>query len=222
MKQEDVPAPTVRRLSLYLRELEGFLSRSQVTVSSKRLGEVLGLTDAQVRKDLAHFGQFGRPGVGYHVESLIQRIRQILGTDKTWNVALVGAGNLGRALAAYRGFAKKGFRIVAAFDNDPAKIGAPLSPHDRGLTVQRTEELPEAVQRLGIQLGILCVPAPAAQQVADDMIRAGIRGIVNFAPVSLNVPAGVAVAGVDLAVQLEQLSFQLSAAGIRPDRAREA
>ncbi len=209
MKQEDVPSPTVRRLSLYLRELETFLTSGQVTVSSKQLGGVLGLSDAQVRKDLAHFGQFGQPGVGYHVEALIRRIRQILGTDRTWNVLLVGSGNLGRALAAYRGFARKGFRIVAVFDNDPAKIGKLVSPED-GLTVRPTHEMPAVAERLGIQLGVLCVPAQMAQQVAEDMVNAGVKGIVNFAPVTLNVPPGVAVAGVDLAVQLEQLSFRLS------------
>ena len=118
-----VPAPAVRRLSLYLRELEGLLRRNRETISSKQLGETLGLTDAQVRKDLAYFGQFGHPGIGYRVDDLVTRIKCILGTDRTWNALLVGAGNLGHALVSYRGFGKKGFEIVAVFDNDPEKIG---------------------------------------------------------------------------------------------------
>src|SRR6266700_67851 len=118
-----VPNPAVRRLSLYLRQLEGFKRKDRRTISSKQLGESLNLTDAQVRKDLAYFGQFGHPGIGYRVDELIAKVKQILGTDKTWNVLLVGAGNLGRALMAYKGFNAKGFRLVAVFDADPAKIG---------------------------------------------------------------------------------------------------
>src|SRR5947208_4439211 len=116
-----IPNPAVRRLSLYLRQLESFKRKDRRTISSKQLGELLGLTDAQVRKDLAYFGQFGHPGVGYRVADLIARIRAILGTDRNWNVLLVGAGNLGNALLSYRGFARKNFNIVAVFDNDPRK-----------------------------------------------------------------------------------------------------
>src|SRR5829696_1877266 len=123
-----VPNPAVRRLSLYLRQLESFKKKDRRTISSKQLGESLGLTDAQVRKDFAYFGQFGHPGIGYRVDDLIAQVKRILGTDKTWNVLLVGAGNLGRALSAYRGFEAKGFRLVAVFDNDPAKIGRRLGP----------------------------------------------------------------------------------------------
>src|SRR5438067_5451321 len=118
-----IPNPAVRRLSLYLRQLETFKRRDRRTISSKQLGESLGLTDAQVRKDLAYFGQFGHPGIGYKVDELIAQVRRILGTDKVWNVILVGAGNLGRALSTYRGFESKGFRIAAVFDIDPGKIG---------------------------------------------------------------------------------------------------
>src|SRR5450755_5036594 len=120
---DSIPNPAVRRLSLYLRQLEGFKRKDRRTISSKQLGGSLNLTDAQVRKDLAYFGQFGHPGIGYRVEDLIGQVRKILGTDKTWNVLLIGAGNLGRALMSYRGFDAKGFKLVAVFDNDPAKIG---------------------------------------------------------------------------------------------------
>jgi len=207
MKSENIPAPAIRRLSLYLRQLEAFRKADRRTVSSKQLGEALKLTDAQVRKDLAYFGQFGHPGIGYRVEDLINQVKKILGTDKPCNISIVGAGHLGQALTGYRGFSKKGFQLVAVFDNDPNKINTSESAD--AIPIQPMTELAETVDRLEIRLAILCVPAEAAQQVADEMIKAGIRGILNFAPVSLAVPDGFPVAGVDLAVQLEQLSFRL-------------
>src|ERR671915_2273936 len=127
-RPESIPNPAVRRLSLYLRQLESFQRKERRTISSKQLGESLGLTDAQVRKDLAYFGQFGHPGIGYKVDDLIVEVRRILGTDKTWNVLLVGAGNLGRALMAYRGFSSKGFRLVSVFDSDESKVGKKHGP----------------------------------------------------------------------------------------------
>jgi redox-sensing transcriptional repressor len=205
-RTEPVPNPAVRRLSLYLRQLEAFSRQERRTVSSKQLGESLGLTDAQVRKDLAYFGQFGHPGIGYRVDDLIAHVKKILGTDKTWNVLLIGAGNLGRALLAYKGFEKKGFRLAAVFDADPAKIGKKFGPH----AILPIAELQATVQKMSIRLGIVAVPADHAQEVADKLVEAGVRGILNFAPVSLNVAPNVAVASVDLAVQLEQLSFQVN------------
>jgi redox-sensing transcriptional repressor len=205
---ETVPAPAVRRLSLYLRELEGFLARDRQTISSKQLGKALQLTDAQVRKDLAYFGQFGHPGIGYRVDELIARIRCILGTDRTWNVLLVGAGNLGNALLSYRGFSKKGFQIVAVFDSDPEKIGRKIGDVP-GLEILHVDRLAEVVARKDIHLGVIAVPALIAQQVADALIACGIRGILNFAPASLNVPEDVALASVDLSVHLEQLAFRI-------------
>jgi redox-sensing transcriptional repressor len=203
---DNVPNPAVRRLSLYLRQLEALKRSGRPTISSKQLGESLSLTDAQVRKDLAYFGQFGQPGVGYRVDALIGQVKRILGTDKTWNVILVGAGNLGRALSAYRGFEAKGFRLIAVFDNDPAKIGKRLGP----FTIQPLTAVPETIAKETVKLAILAVPGEHAQAVADDLIDAGVRGLLNFAPVSLTVPPYVALNAVDLAVQLEQLSFQVS------------
>ena len=210
-RPETVPNPAVRRLSLYLRQLESLKRSQRSTVSSKQLGESLGLTDAQVRKDLAYFGQFGHPGIGYRVEDLIGQVKRILGTDKTWNVILVGAGNLGRALSAYRGFEAKGFRLAAVFDNDESKVGKRLGP----FSIQSLAELPDTLQKQNVKLAILAVPAEHAQEVADQLIDAGVRGLLNFAPVSITVPPHVALNAVDLAVQLEQLSFQesLSALG---------
>ena len=209
MKFEDIPTPAVLRLSFYLRQLEAFQRAEKHTISSKQLGDALNYTDAQVRKDLAYFGQFGHPGIGYKVDELIGQLRKILGTDKVWNVLLVGAGNLGRALIAYRGFLRKGFRLAAIFDADERKVGQAFGD----LTVASTDQMPAVAAQQNIKLAIMSVPGEAAQAVADKLVAAGIRGILNFAPVSITVPADVAVQGVDLAVQLEQLSFKMSLTG---------
>jgi len=202
------PAPktVAHRLPLYLRRLEHLSADGVQTVSSRALAKSLGLKDAQVRKDLAYFGTFGRPGVGYTVAELTAKLRGILGTDRTWRVALVGFGNLGRALVSYRGFRRKAFKIEAVFDADRAKIG-----HRAGdLVVQDVADLAAQVRRLQIPLAILAVPAAAAQPVADDLTRAGVVGILNFAPVTLNVPPHVAVNNIDLTICLEELAFHLS------------
>jgi redox-sensing transcriptional repressor len=209
MKSGNIPEPTVRRLSLYLRELENLWRAEHRTVASNKLARSLKLTATQIRKDLAHFGQFGRRGVGYDIGDLISEIRRILGTDRTWNVLLVGAGNLGTALSAYRGFAKKGFRLVAVFDVDKSKIGRPVSAQQQDLRVQALEDIERTVRQKDIRLAILAVPGEAAQDVADRLVAAGVRGLLNFAPVSLDVDSKVALTSVDLAVQLEQLSFQI-------------
>jgi redox-sensing transcriptional repressor len=214
-RPDAVPAPAVRRLSLYLRELEGLLVRGYETTSSKKLGQLLGLTDAQVRKDLAYFGQFGHPGIGYRIDELVARLKHILGTDRTWNALLVGVGYLGSALLSYRGFDKKGFRVVAAFDTDPSKVGRAVGG-DGSLTIQPMDELVSTVERLNIQMAIVAVPAGVAQQVADQVVTAGIRGILNFAPAALSVPPDVGVAAVDLAVHLEQLAFRIGSSQESP------
>ncbi len=207
-----VPHPAVRRLSLYLRQLDLFRSIGLQTVSSKQLGESLGLTDAQVRKDLAYFGTFGHPGVGYRVDDLIARVRRILGTDRSWNVALIGAGNLGRALLAYHGFESRGFIIAAVLDADAGKVGTTLGPH----RVRPMDQLEATLAELDIRIAILAVPAEPAQSLADRLVAAGIRGLLSFAPIQLNVPPGVAISAVDLAVQLEQLSFVVSSSDDKP------
>jgi redox-sensing transcriptional repressor len=202
-RDSPVPQAVVSRLSLYLRELQHLLRSGQQTTSSTQLGRVLGFTDAQVRKDLAYFGQFGYPGIGYRCEELVQAIQRILGTERDWPLAIVGVGNLGRALLGYRGFAPQGFRIAAAFDVDPSKVGSALE----GVSVHPMESLAGVVSQRGIKLGILAVPTAAAQEVADKLVAAGVEGILNFAPVTINVPAHVRLVAVDLAIELEQLSF---------------
>ena len=201
---ENVPKAVVSRLSLYLRELQRFEQAANETTSSTKLGKMLGITDAQVRKDFAYFGQFGYPGIGYRCHELIANIRGILGTDnRTWSVALVGCGNLGQALLGYKGFNEQGFKVEAAYDVNPEIIGEHLGQ----LTVKSLNDLDQDVKEKEMKLAILAVPAQAAQQVTDQLVRAGITGILNFAPVTLNVPDSVTIAEVDLAIQLEQLSF---------------
>ncbi|QDV38086.1 redox-sensing transcriptional repressor Rex [Tautonia plasticadhaerens] len=201
------PAPkaVVGRLSLYLRQLESFGRQGRETVSSSQLGQALGLNDAQVRKDLAYFGQFGQPGLGYRIDDLVVEIRGILGVDRDWPTALIGLGNLGRALLGYKGFRLRRFRVVSLFDNDPRKQGHAFD----GLPVRHTDELPAAVADEGLRLAMICVPADAAQRVADQVVSAGIRGILNFAPTSLFVPPEVSVVAVDLSVQLEHLAYSV-------------
>ena len=199
----NVPKAVVSRLSLYLRELQQLLRIGKKTISSSKLGSRLGVTDAQVRKDFAYFGQFGYPGIGYRCDELVGEIRRILGTDRTWPVALIGCGNLGQALLGYRGFGKQGFQVVAAFDIDPSIVGQSFE----GLTVIDLQKLPDLVRENDIKLAILAVPAKAANQAVESLVEAGITGILNFAPVTLNLPKSISVVGVDLAMELEQLAF---------------
>ena len=198
-----VPRAVVSRLSLYLRELQHLVNEGNATTNSTQLGSLLGFTDAQVRKDLANFGQFGYPGIGYRCEELIAAVKKILGTDRFWPVAMVGLGNLGRALLRYRGFNEQGFRIAAAFDVDAEKVGNAVE----GVEVFHLDHLAEVVAAKGIRLAIVAVPAAAAQNVADSLVAAGVVGVLNFAPVTLVLPVHVSRVGVDLAIELEQLSF---------------
>ena len=198
-----VPKAVVSRLSLYLRELSHLIRDGHKTTSSTQLGERLGLTDAQIRKDLAYFGQFGYPGIGYRCDELVTEIRRILGTDRDWAVGIVGLGNLGTALIGHQGFAEQGFRVTAAFETDAAKVGMTLG----GVPVYHIDQLSEVVKKDGIRLGILAVPAKAAQPVAQRLVEAGVEGILNFAPVTLSLPPTVSRVAVDLAIELEQLSF---------------
>lgn len=199
----EAPKPVVSRLSLYLRELQHLVRDGLETTSSTRLGSLLGFTDAQVRKDLAYFGQFGYPGVGYRCEELVHEIKRILGTDRAWPVVMVGAGNLGRALLKYKGFQQQGFHVVVAIDVDETKVGLTID----GIPIVHLDQLPEIVKQKEIRLAILAVPSSEAQLVADRLVMAGIEGILNFAPVTVSVPKQVNLKGVDLAIQLEQLSF---------------
>jgi redox-sensing transcriptional repressor len=201
-----IPDPSVRRLSAYLRHLENLAVSGAKRVSSRQLADYIKGGDAQVRRDLALFGQFGRRGVGYEVEDLIQVIRTILGTRRQWNVVVVGAGQLCQALLRYRGFEDRGFTLVGAFDTDPRKIGTQCG----SVTIRHVDAMASIIQKHEVRLAILTVPSQVAQQTADQLIEAGIEGIMNFASASLVVPPHVYVNQVDLTAHLEQLSFQIS------------
>lgn len=210
---------TVRRLSHYFRVLEEVEAEGRRLISSHRLAEREGVTSAQVRKDLSYFGSFGRRGLGYNVQHLRREIRTILGLHRRWRVALVGAGHVGAALVAYRGFAHQGFDIVAVFDRDPARIGQRLGD----LVVQDVAGLSRPDPAHGLDMGVIATPIRAAQEVADALVAAGVRGILNFAPRKLFVPAHVALRTVDMTVELESLSFSLTQArGPRRRRSAEA
>jgi redox-sensing transcriptional repressor len=197
----------IARLSLYVRELARLHTQHVGFVSSRRLAEELDLTDAQVRRDLSYFGQFGTSGRGYEVHRLHDRLASILGVaGRTWNVALAGVGNLGSALLAYRGFRERGFLFRVVVDADPDKVGRTVE----GLAVSPSQQLPALVKKHGIQIGVLAVPVASAQAVCDQMVESGVRAIVNFAPVHLDVPPSVWLRVVDLAIEMESLAFHLA------------
>ncbi len=197
---------TIRRLSVYTRCLLRLEEDGVKTVSSQELAERFNLNSAQVRKDLAYFGEFGVRGIGYYVSGLKAELQRILGLDREWPVALVGFGNLGSALVRYKGFSRQGFRIVAIFDDDPAKAGREVN----GIPVFTTPDLPREVRARGVQIGIIAVPPEAAQSVADHLVEAGIKAVLNFAPARIRVPRDVRLQDVDLSIELETLSFHLA------------
>ncbi|MGC9317602.1 MAG: redox-sensing transcriptional repressor Rex [Armatimonadota bacterium] len=202
-ERKQVPDPTLLRICRYVRILE---RHSGPTISSAAIAEAAGVNAAQVRKDLSFFGEFGQPGVGYDVEQLHSSLKRMMGLDRELKVVVVGAGALGSALINYPGFERRGFRIVAVLDNDPAKIGGRL----RGYEVMAFDRLREVIADENVSIGVIAVPRQAAQAVADALIDAGIKAILNFAPVTLKVPDEVVVRGVDLTLQLETLAFHLS------------
>ncbi len=202
----DIPDIVIGRLPLYLRELSRMESEAgKTTTSSHELAERLGISSAQIRKDLSHFGEFGKQGTGYHIHYLIDRLTEILHLMQEWPVALVGAGFLGHALASYRGFQRRGFVITCVFDNDPAKIGETIGD----LTVQEMAEMEAALRTRDIRIAILAVPVDVAQETTDVLVAAGVRAILNYAPVSLTVPEGVYVSYSDPVVQLQQMTYHL-------------
>ena len=201
-----VPPTTVRRLSTYYRVLGTVQADGQASVSSETLASLTGFTAAQVRRDLAYFGSFGKRGVGYAVSALRQRLAAILGIDRGWRIGLVGVGNLGRALMAYPGFNNQGFDVVAAFDSDAAVIGSRVN----GQHVRPVDALEVVVRDEHIDMVIVTVPAGAAQKVVDQAVAAGVRAILNFAPTQIRVPSHVQLSNVDLAVEVEYLSYSLA------------
>jgi redox-sensing transcriptional repressor len=198
---------TVRRLSLYLRFLEDYRRQGLETISSGNLAALGGTTSAQVRKDLSFFGSFGTRGLGYSVSALSHRIREILGLQREWRVIIVGAGKIGAALAQYRGFGERGFHVVGIYDVDAARIGVALD----GVVVKDQRELDTDLKTMKPDIVLIAVPPEAAQPLVDRVTKAGIRGVLNFAPTPLHAPAGVTLRSVDMALELEILSYALAA-----------
>jgi redox-sensing transcriptional repressor len=202
VESKQIPDPTLLRMCRYLRILE---RHDQPTISSATIADAAGVNAAQVRKDLSFFGEFGQPGVGYHTDDLLASLKRMMGLDEELEVVVVGAGALGSALINYPGFENRGFRIVAVFDNNPAKVGHRL----RGYEIMAFDRMKETIAEQNVSLAIIAVPRVSAQDVADGLIDAGVRGILNFAPVTLKVPEGVVVRSVDLTLQLETLAYHL-------------
>jgi redox-sensing transcriptional repressor len=209
LKTLKIPEATIIRLSVYSRFLTEIDRKGIITISSRDIAEGVGVSPAQVRKDLAYFGEFGTRGVGYNVSDLRQHILRILGLSVDWSVSLVGAGNLGLALSSYKGFRERGFIITSIFDSDPQKVGTKIND----VEVLPTEQLEEVVRQNRTQIGIVAVPAAAAQEVADRLVKAGVQAILNFAPGVLNVPPEIELRNVDLVVNLEVLTFNVSMQG---------
>lgn len=211
MSGDDAPATpipdiVIGRLPVYLRALERLAQRGQDVTSSHELGRSLGISSAQIRKDLSHFGGFGKQGTGYHIDYLIAQLKTVLNVDRVWQVALVGAGDLGRAVANYRGFAERSFHVVCVFDSDPAKLGQQVG----SCRVQDFGDAGELIKRLGIRVAMIAVPAASAQAVADRLVGHGVRAILNYAPISLNVADDVHVQHIDPVVHLQHMTYYLS------------
>ncbi|MBI2917586.1 MAG: redox-sensing transcriptional repressor Rex [Chloroflexi bacterium] len=200
-----IPEVVVLRLPEYLRALEQLAGEGVYLVSSQELGEKLQVTPAQIRKDLSYFGHFGKQGKGYDVKRLIGELRRILGLDRDWRLAVVGVGNLGRALLRYGGFSQQGFKIVAAFDTNPKVTGKKVGP----VVVQDVAEMPKVVKSEGVHIGVVSVPASAAQEAVDRLVQAGVRAILNYAPATLRVPPSVYIRHVGPVSALESMTFYL-------------
>ena len=205
-KTSKIPVPTIERLALYSRPLENLLGNGVPVISSVRLAELCGVNPAQVRKDLAYFGEFGTRGVGYDVQDLLKEIKRILATDREWTLCIVGIGNLGNALVENENCRKRGYKFVAAFDSDPKKVGRTLPC---GLTIEPASKITQLVRELHIEIGVITTPPFEAQKVTNLLIGSGIKAILNFAPVQVRAPGGCLVENVDFTVRLENLVYHL-------------
>ena len=205
MAKRQIPDIVIGRLPMYLRSLQRMNQAGHQVTSSKELGERLGISAAQIRKDLSQFGEFGKQGTGYKIDFLIEQLQKILHVDHDWDMAVVGAGDIGGAVARYKGFANRGFRVKMIFDNDPQKIGVQIGP----FTVQDTAEMVQAIQSAGIKIAMITTPAVAAQDVADKLVEAGVKAILNYAPININVPPDVYVQHTDPSTHLQHMSYYL-------------
>ena len=204
--QNNVPEVVIRRLPQYLRSLTHLLESGAEVISSHHLGQILEVTPAQIRKDLSYFGRFGKQGRGYNIRHLLDRLRNILGLEQTWDVAVVGVGRLGRAIINYQGFQPEGFRVVCAFDSEQKVVGEVAG----GLIIQDITKIKEVLSDLSVKIAIVSVPASGAQDVIDRLVEAGIRSILSYAPIPAHVPLGVHIRSVDPVLQLQSMTYYLT------------
>ena len=202
---KQIPDIVIGRLPVYLRALQQMAQEGRQVTSSQELGERLGISAAQIRKDLSQFGEFGKQGTGYNIEYLADQVREILNVNKVWAVAIVGAGDIGRALAGYNGFNERGFRIKMIFDNAPSRIGQ----RHGDFTIKDSATMKEEIRAASIKMAMIAVPAAYAQAVADQLVEAGVKAILNYAPVNLNVPPGVRVQNIDPSIHLQRMTYYL-------------
>lgn len=205
MNAERIPDIIIGRLPIYLRALQRLADKGIQTTSSQELGEIVGISAAQIRKDISQFGEFGKQGTGYSISFLVERLRDILKVDRVWEVVIVGMGDMGHALARYNGFSNRGFHISMVFDNDPKKIGQKVGEFE----IFDSAEMVEKVRGHKIKVAMLTVPAAAAQEIADQLVKAGVKAILNYAPISLNVPEDVRVQYVDPVTHLQRMTYYL-------------
>ncbi len=205
MNAEKIPDIIISRLPVYLRALQHMADNGLKTTSSQELGENVGISAAQIRKDISQFGEFGKQGTGYSIPYLLDKLREILKVDRRWDVIIVGAGDIGHALARYQGFSNRGFNVVMIFDNDKDKVGQKIGD----FIIEDTANLIEKVKSADIKIAMLTIPAPAAQEIADKLVQAGVKAILNYAPINLNVPKNVKVQYIDPATHLQRMTYYL-------------
>jgi len=205
MNADKIPDIIIGRLPVYLRALQRLADKGILTTSSQELGEMIGISAAQIRKDISQFGEFGKQGTGYSIPFLVERLRDILKVDRVWDMAIVGMGDIGHALARYNGFTNRGFHVVAIFDNDPNKIGQKVGEFEIFSTAVMTEKL----KQQKIKIAVLTAPAAAAQEIADQLVKAGVKAILNYAPISINVPDEVHVQYIDPVTHLQRMTYYL-------------
>ena len=205
MNADKIPDIIIGRLPIYLRALQHMADKGIQTTSSQELGEAVGISAAQIRKDISQFGEFGKQGTGYNIPFLLERLREILKINRIWEVALVGMGDMGHALSRYQGFADRGFHIALVFDNDASKVGKKVGEY----VIKDTADIVEEIRKAGIKMAMLTVPAAVAQEVADKLVQAGVKAILNYAPISLNVPPGVKVQHIDPSTHLQRMTYYL-------------
>ena len=205
MDTKNIPDIIISRLPVYLRALRHMQAQGKQTTSSQELGEQVSISAAQIRKDLSQFGEFGKQGTGYNIVFLIKKLREILKVERVWEVAVVGMGDMGHAIARYQGFTDRGFHVAMVFDNDPAKIGEQVG----NFVIQDTKDLVPKIREVGVKVAMLCVPAADAQKVVNQLVEAGVKAVLNYAPINLNVPAGVRVQYLDPSIGLQRMTYYL-------------